>query len=83
MTADTPQVNTPDPAEPTVQELLARDFPGWRIRRSDSGHWYATPRTPVTEAQRQVGCAHTVEASTPAELSQKLTDQEQRAETAS
>ncbi|GAA4182950.1 hypothetical protein GCM10022252_09660 [Streptosporangium oxazolinicum] len=68
-----------DRAEVTAQDLLTTAFPDWLIWRSDTGHWYATRRTRVTEAQGRTGCNRMVDAPTPADLSQKLVEQEQRA----
>lgn len=66
-------------AEVTAQKLLAAAFPDWRIWRSNRGHWYGTRHAPVTEAQGRAGCNRMVSAATPADLSQLLVAQEQRA----
>ncbi|GAA0853603.1 hypothetical protein ACFQVD_26235 [Streptosporangium amethystogenes subsp. fukuiense] len=70
MTADT---------EVTALDRLAAKFPDWRIWRSDRGHWYATRRTPVTEAQGRARCNRMVDASNSDALDELLTEQQERA----
>lgn len=69
----------PDLTEVTARDLLAAQFPGWSIWRSDAGRWWATRRTPPTAAQGDAGCDHTVDADTPADLCGVLAEQERRA----
>ncbi|MEU4410805.1 hypothetical protein AB0F88_40395 [Streptosporangium sp. NPDC023963] len=66
-------------AEVTALDLLAQKFTGWTIWRSDTGRWWATRHAPITKAQDNVGCARTVDADTPADLSKLLVDQNERA----
>ncbi|MFB9681174.1 hypothetical protein [Streptosporangium vulgare] len=71
-----------EPAEVTARDLLAQKFPGWTIWRSNTGRWYATRHAWPTEAEGRAGCARTINAATPADLSQLLVDQEECAERA-
>lgn len=70
-------------AEVTALDLLAEKFGDvWTIWRSDLGHWYATRRHPVTEAEGDAGCNRMVNAATPARLDEQLTEQGKRAQRA-
>lgn len=58
---------------------IARAYPDWTIWRSDAGRWWATRHHPLTAAQREAGCAMTVDADDPEGLQEKLREQEERA----
>ncbi|MFI6456925.1 hypothetical protein ACIBF6_35860 [Streptosporangium amethystogenes] len=57
---------------------IAREFPDWTIWRSDAGRWWATRHHPLTSAQRDVGCAMTIDADDPEELREHLRVQRER-----
>ncbi|GAA3410061.1 MULTISPECIES: hypothetical protein [Streptosporangium] len=57
---------------------IAREFPDWTIWRSDAGRWWATRHHPLTSAQRDVGCAMTIDADDPEGLREQLLDQRER-----
>ncbi|MFI7439249.1 hypothetical protein [Nonomuraea indica] len=57
---------------------IAREFPQWTIWRSDAGRWWATRHHPLSDAQRDAGCAMTIDADDPAALREQLRDQEDR-----
>ncbi|MER6174724.1 hypothetical protein [Streptosporangium sp. NPDC001681] len=57
---------------------IAREFPDWTIWRSDAGRWWATRHHPLTSAQRDVGCAMTIDADGPEELREQLHTQRER-----
>lgn len=65
----------PEAAEP------AREFPGWRIWRSDGGSWMAIRRRRLTDAEMCAGCYPTVHGDLPdggtslARLRQEMTEQ--------
>ncbi len=58
---------------------IAREYPEWTIWRSDAGRWWATRHHPLSSAQREAGCAMTIDADEPEGLRQLLRDQEERA----
>lgn len=58
---------------------IARAYPDWTIWRSDAGRWWATRHHPLTAAQREAGCAMTVDADDPESLQEKLREQEELA----
>ncbi|GLW09061.1 hypothetical protein Misp01_41900 [Microtetraspora sp. NBRC 13810] len=58
---------------------IAREYPDWTIWRSDAGRWWATRHHPLSVAEREAGCAMTIDADTPGELREQLTDQRERA----
>lgn len=58
---------------------IARDYPQWTIWRSDAGRWWATRHHPLSAAQRDAGCAMTIDADDPEGLRDLLRDQERRA----
>ncbi|WP_326642795.1 hypothetical protein OG884_05570 [Streptosporangium sp. NBC_01755] len=67
MTADT---------EVTALDLLAQEFGDiWQIMRSDAGRWWATRHKPIAGVEDVVGCSRTVDADTPAKLSQRFAEQ--------
>lgn len=68
-------------AEATALDLMAEKFIHWRIWRSNTGCWYAT--LPLNAPRSHRGCDRTVHADTPAVLSRKLDEQEQKAARAS
>ena len=55
---------------------IAREFRHWTIWRSDAGRWWATRHHPLTDAQRDLGCAMTIDADDPDELRERLQGQE-------
>ncbi|MEV7008314.1 hypothetical protein [Streptosporangium sp. NPDC051022] len=55
---------------------IAREFPEWTIWRSDAGRWWATRHHPLTSAQRDLGCAMTIDADDPEKLREQLRDQQ-------
>jgi len=57
---------------------IAREFPDWTIWRSDAGRWWATRHHPLTSAQRDVGCAMTIDSDAPEGLREQLIDQRER-----
>ncbi|MBB6345697.1 hypothetical protein ACWGH8_09585 [Nonomuraea muscovyensis] len=57
---------------------IAREFPQWTIWRSDAGRWWATRHHPLSDTQRDAGCAMTIDADDPAALREQLRDQEGR-----
>jgi hypothetical protein len=57
---------------------IARDYPQWTIWRSDAGRWWATRHHPLSAAQRDGGCAMTIDADDPDGLRDQLRDQERR-----
>ncbi|GAA2845523.1 hypothetical protein GCM10010517_01980 [Streptosporangium fragile] len=57
---------------------IAREFPDWTIWRSDAGRWWATRHHPLTSAQRDLGCAMTIDADDPEGLREQLRDQQAR-----
>ncbi|WP_326645927.1 hypothetical protein OG884_14795 [Streptosporangium sp. NBC_01755] len=57
---------------------IAREFPDWTIWRSDAGRWWATRHHPLTSAQRDVGCAMTIDADDPEGLREQLRAQRER-----
>jgi hypothetical protein len=57
---------------------IAREFPDWTIWRSDAGRWWATRHHPLTSAQRDVGCAMTIDADDSEGLREQLLDQRER-----
>jgi len=61
---------------------IARDYPDWTIWRSDAGRWWATRHHPLTPAQREAGCAMTVDADDPRALREQLEEQEELARSA-
>lgn len=58
---------------------IAREFALWTIWRSDGGRWWATRHHPLSAAQREAGCAMTIDADDPESLREQLRDQESRA----
>ncbi|MEW9532961.1 hypothetical protein [Microbispora sp. NPDC049125] len=58
---------------------IAREFPKWTIWRSDAGRWWATRHHPLSEIQRDAGCAMTIDADDPRGLREQLREQEERA----
>lgn len=58
---------------------IAREYPQWTIWRSDAGRWWATRHRPLDAAQRDAGCAMTIDADDPDGLRGRLRDQEKRA----
>ncbi|MEU4571078.1 hypothetical protein ACBI99_32990 [Nonomuraea sp. ATR24] len=58
---------------------IAREYPKWTIWRSDAGRWWATRHHPLDAAQRDAGCAMTIDADDPEQLREQLRDQERRA----
>lgn len=61
---------------------IAREFPDWTIWRSDAGRWWATRHHPLSQSQREAGCAMTIDADTPEALREHLIDQQERAASA-
>ena len=57
---------------------IAREFPEWTIWRSDAGRWWATRHHLLTSAQREAGCAMTIDADDPDGLRGQLREQEER-----
>ncbi|WP_433369117.1 hypothetical protein [Streptosporangium sp. CA-115845] len=57
---------------------IAREFPDWTIWRSDAGRWWATRHHPLTSAQRDVGCAMTIDADDSEDLREQLRTQRER-----
>ncbi|MEU1724288.1 hypothetical protein AB0C33_24330 [Nonomuraea sp. NPDC048881] len=57
---------------------IAREYPRWTIWRSDAGRWWATRHHPLDAAQREAGCAMTIDADDPDGLRDQLRDQEER-----
>ncbi|MER6944357.1 hypothetical protein ABT294_10070 [Nonomuraea sp. NPDC000554] len=55
---------------------IAREYPLWTIWRSDAGRWWATRHRPLNVAQRDAGCAMTIDADDPDGLRDQLRDQE-------
>ncbi|RVX45668.1 hypothetical protein EDD27_8481 [Nonomuraea polychroma] len=58
---------------------IAREYPQWTIWRSDAGRWWATRHHPLSAAQRDAGCAMTIDADDPDGLRDRLREQERRA----
>ncbi|RJL24147.1 hypothetical protein [Bailinhaonella thermotolerans] len=57
---------------------IAREFPDWTIWRSDAGRWWATRHRSLSQAEREAGCAMTIDADGPGELRTRLEDQQRR-----
>ncbi|HUR08060.1 MAG TPA: hypothetical protein VM347_36330 [Nonomuraea sp.] len=55
---------------------IAREFARWTIWRSDAGRWWATRHHPLSAAQRDAGCAMTIDADDPDGLREQLRDPE-------
>ncbi|MEV7966732.1 hypothetical protein AB0O34_12210 [Sphaerisporangium sp. NPDC088356] len=56
---------------------IAREFPDWTIWRSDAGRWWATRHHPLTEEERDAGCAMTIDADDPEGLRERLLEQQE------
>ncbi|WP_214413264.1 hypothetical protein [Sphaerisporangium fuscum] len=56
---------------------IAREFPDWTIWRSDAGRWWATRHHPLTERERDAGCAMTIDADDPEGLRDRLLEQQE------
>ncbi|MET7460308.1 hypothetical protein [Nonomuraea sp. NPDC005501] len=57
---------------------IAREFSQWTIWRSDAGRWWATRHQPLSDAQRDAGCAMTIDADDPDDLRERIREQEIR-----
>jgi hypothetical protein len=64
-------------AGPSTLETLDAAFGGnWGIWLSQTGRWWAARRAALTSAQLIAGCVPFLRADTPAELAERLRDQE-------
>ncbi|WP_283139812.1 hypothetical protein [Rhizohabitans arisaemae] len=57
---------------------IAHDYPDWTIWRSDAGRWWATRHRPLTPAEREAGCAMTIDADDSDGLAERLAVQRER-----
>jgi len=57
---------------------IALANPHWTIWRSDAGRWWATRHRPLSAAQREAGCAMTIDADDSEGLRRNLMEQESR-----
>lgn len=60
--------------------ILAGDYPGWRIWRSDRGTWWASRKgRPLADAELTAGLSATVVADSLPALTEQLAGQNERA----
>jgi hypothetical protein len=64
-------------ATTATAEAIEASFGGrWGVWLSDTGRWWAARTSSLTSAQINVGCVPFIEADTPAELTDRIREQD-------